>query len=131
MVEPAAKIERAGGLAGTLVLKPKTVLPGEKVGVAVRNRGSKEMFYGLGQRLARRTTEGWKDITLEVLSRSSGARAIRVSAPPGRQVGPRYGSLRDVISLRADAPPGTYQVKKRVESASGRKLTLTAQLLVR
>lgn len=51
----AMTIERKGRLAGTLLVTPASIKAGETLSVAVKNAGKVTMFYGLENRIERRT----------------------------------------------------------------------------
>jgi hypothetical protein len=108
-------IERNGRLAGTLVLKPTVVEPGDAVRVAVKNVGEVTLYYGLDNRVERRVNRRWEDATEDVYgTRHPGVRRILLSARPGKRAGPRYNeNLVDRIPLPRDLAPGTYRVIKR------------------
>lgn len=83
--------------------------------VAVKNAGKVTMFYGLENRIERRTRCKWEDATQDVYgTRSPAVRAILLKARPGERAGPRYNAVVDGIPLPRTLTPGTYRVVKHV-----------------
>lgn len=128
-------IERKGRLAGTLLVTPASIKAGETLSVAVKNAGKVTMFYGLENRIERRTDCKWEDATEDVYgTRSPAVRTIQLRARPGERAGPRYNAAVDRIPLPRTLTPGTYRVVKHVSGdARSRppRLRLTATFDVR
>jgi hypothetical protein len=76
-VIPSEDIERGGGLAGTLLVRPRKVEAGDEIAVAVRNDGGQTMGFGYGFMVQRLSDGSWRDVTLKAL----GIDQVTVPAP--------------------------------------------------
>jgi hypothetical protein len=61
-------IERdGGGLAGTLLVRPRKVEAGDEIAVALRNDGDQTMVFGYGFMVQRLRDGRWRDVTLKAV----------------------------------------------------------------
>jgi hypothetical protein len=112
---PANAVERRGKLAGELLVTPRSVRAGRTVSITVKNAGEATMFYGLANRIERRTNSGWKDATEDVYGTPDPAfLLIRLIAKPGESAGPRHNAVVDRIRLPRNLRPGRYRILKSV-----------------
>lgn len=110
----AGRVERAEGLAGTIVVVPSSVEAGGELRIAVRNVGRLPLAFGLGNRLERRGGGGWRDVTERFYGGEQPIRDRLVIVEPGRREQPS-----EPIPVPAGLEAGSYRIVKRVHGTRG------------
>lgn len=117
-----------------LIPTRRTVEPGERIAMGVRNGGRWRIDFGLGATVERYSDGRWVDAYDEVCPDGCPVPSIGISARPGETHGPRYGTLRDSLRFPAGVPEGLYRLTKQVHRADDRHqrdIDLRARVRVR
>jgi hypothetical protein len=98
-----------------LIVTPASAQAGVTVGISVLNAGEVTLFYGLDNRIERRSNGTWEDATEDVFGTANPpVLLIRLIAKPGELAGPRHNAVTDSIRLPRSLPPGDYRIVKEV-----------------